>query len=281
MPSARRTPHVITPCRSRSRLMQSLEEFGLHLPSTYQPGFLALDARAQERQTTLRARHQENLERIIQLTLDRSERLASITQPDADWLEHFLELAERASNPRMQELWSRVLLMESQTPGSFSVRTLKTLAELTPYEAVIVRKAKAFTTYEKRSGRHKIIIGYQQRPRFIKLRMNPIVQQINLARCGLSYPDLLNLIDLGLLHADMIESGLLPIQKGIHLSLSSQRLILTPLMNGLVLTYFRYTPIGEELCRLINASFNESYWQEMEQLFTGKFLLQKNYDSCK
>lgn len=146
MRSARHTQHIITPCRSRSRLMQSLEELGLQLPSAGLPGIVGLEHRAQERQQVLHARHQANIERIVQLTLDRSDRITSITQPEADWLERFLELAEKSSNSRMQELWSRVLLMESQTPGSFSVRALKVLAELTPYEAVIFRKAKAFVT---------------------------------------------------------------------------------------------------------------------------------------
>jgi len=278
MRNARHAQHIITPCRSRSRLMQSLEEFGLQLPSAHTAGFVALESRAHDRQQVLLARHQANLERIIQLTLERSDRINSITQPDPDWLEHFLELAERTSHTRMQELWSRVLLMESQSPGSFSVRALRVLAELTPYEAVILRKAKAFTAYEKRAARHKIIIGYQQRPRFMKLLLSPTMQQVNLAKCGLNYPDILSLVDLGLLHADMIESGILQQKKGIVLSLSSVRVVLTPMMNDLVLTYFRYTPIGEELCRLISASFNDTYWGELEQTFEGKFLLQKgNY----
>lgn len=275
MRSARHAQHIITPCRSRSRLMQSLEELGVQLPSVGLPGFAHLELRAQERQQVLLAQHQANLERIVQLTLDRSDRITSITQPDPDWLEHFLELAERASNSRMQELWSRVLLMESQTPGSFSVRALKVLAELTPSEAVIFRKAKAFTAYEKRLARHKVIIGYQQRPRFMKLLISPVMQQVNLAKCGLNYPDILSLVDLGLLHADMIETGILQPKKGIPFTLSNERMLLTPLVNDLVITYFRYTPIGEELCRLINATFNEAYWDELEQTFTGKFLLHK------
>ncbi len=278
MRSARRTHHIITPCRSRSRLMQSLEEFGLQLMAPTAGGFLDLESRAIERQQVLVTRHQANLERIIQLTLERTDRITSITQPDPDWLEHFLHLAERTSHSRMQELWSRVLLMESQSPGSFSVRALKVLAEITPYEAVLFRKAKAFTAYEKRSARHKIVIGYQQRPRFFKLLISPTMRQVNLAKCGLNYPDILTLVDLGLVHADMIESGILQPKKALPLSLASERIILTPMVNDLVLTYFRFTPIGEELCKLINANFNQAYWEELEQTFNGKFLLQRISD---
>jgi|SRR5690554_2192771 len=275
MHNARRTKHIITPCRTRSRLIQSLEEFGFNLATGESKGFDNLALRAQDRQHALLARHQANLECIIQLTLERSDRVATITQPDSDWLEHFLELAARTSHARMQELWSRVLLMESQSPGSFSVRSLKVLAELTPYEAVVFRKAKAFTAYEKRVARHKIIIGYQQRPRFFKILFNSSMKQLNLSKCGLNYPDILNLVDLGILHADMIESGFLTVKKGIPLTLANQRVVLTPLTKDLVLTYFRFTPIGEELCRLINATFSEPYWEELEQSFAGKFLLHK------
>lgn len=275
MCSARRTQHIITPCRTRSRLIQSLEEFGYNLSAAELIGFDNLQLRAKDREQAIRARHQANLERIIQLTLERSDRVTTITQPDSDWLERFLELAKRTSHTRMQELWSRVLLMESQSPGRFSVRALNVLAELTPYEAVILRKAKAFTAYEKRVARHKIIIGYQQRPRFLKVLFKTNMKQLNLSKCGLNYPDILTLVDLGILHAEMIESGFLPAKKGITLSLANQRIVLTPLQQDLVLTYFRFTPIGEELCRLINATFSEMYWEELEQSFAGKFLLHK------
>lgn len=80
MRNARHAQHIITPCRSRSRLMQSLEEFGLQLPSAHTAGFVALESRAHDRQQVLLARHQANLERIIQLTLERSDQLLSQIQ---------------------------------------------------------------------------------------------------------------------------------------------------------------------------------------------------------
>lgn len=275
MHKTHREQYIITPCRTRSRLVQSLESFGIHIPTQSSQQSMSLQKRADQRQHALALRHQENLERIIQKALDRSEKVLSITQPDQDWLEHFLELAERTAHARMQELWARVLLMESQSPGSISIRTLRLIALLTPYEASVLRRAKSITVFEKRMSRHKIVIGYQQKPRFIRAFSKKTTAQANIAKCGVNYPDILTLVELGILHADLIETGLLPERRAMPLVLGSQRVSITPLEKELVLTYFRYTPIGEELCRLISSTPNEDYLIELEQALTPKFLLQE------
>ncbi|RUO40031.1 TIGR03899 family protein [Aliidiomarina taiwanensis] len=276
MHKTHREQYIITPCRSRSRLVQSLEAFGIHIPMHASEQSLSLASRYEQRQHALTLRHQENLERIIQRALDKSDKILSITRPDQDWLEHFLELAERTAHPRMQELWARVLLLESQSPSSFSIRTLRVLALLTPYEASVLRRAKSMTAFEKRTSRHKIIIGYQQKPRFLRAFSKKTAAQANIAKCGLNYPDILALVELGILHADLIETGLLTMRRAMQLSSGSQRISVTPLEKELVLTYFRYTPIGEELCRLIPSTQNEEYWQELEQALEPKFLLQQD-----
>lgn len=275
----RRQTHIITPCRSKSRLITSLAQFGIHqIEPTRHNSNNDIEIRATERLTALERRHQVNIEQIVQMTVERSEKLTSISHPDPDWLEHFLHFAKQSSHPRMQELWARVLLMESQSPSSFSVRALRVLADLTPYEAVILRKTKSFTFFDKQSNRHKIIIGYQQKPKIFGLLVpSPKLKQINIAHCGLNYPDILTLVDLGLLHGDLIESGILNPGRSLQLFQSQEQLTLTPQTKDLVLTYFRYTPVGEELCKLIPSKINSHYLEELQLQLQPKFNFQ--YDS--
>lgn len=264
---------MITPCRTRARLQQSLEALGVSYVKRSRAEFDHISNRAQARADAMAARHQENLETIAALAIERSDRVSSISQPEPDWLEQFLRLAEQTSNPRMQELWARVLLLETQQPGSFSVRTLRVLADLTPYETSVLKRAKSFTAFDRKASRHKIVVGYQQRPGLLSL-LKAGQAQINLGRCGLGYPDLLSLMELGIIHQDLIETGILPRHKGIQLSWSGKKAQLIPLASDLLLTYFKYTGVGEELCRLIVAQPNDTYLEELEQVFLQKYLLQ-------
>jgi len=273
--SSHREQYIITPCRSRSRLVQSLEALGIQIPLHGKQKQASLQQRVEHRQLAAVLRHQENLERIVQKALEKSDQVLSINQPHQDWLEHFLELAERTSHPRMQELWARVLIIESKAPGSFSFRTLQLLASLTPYEATLLRRAKNITSFEKRTARHKIIIGFQQKPRFTRAFSKKITGQANIAKCGLNYPDVLTLVELGILHSELIETGILQARHAVQMQLAGQRIAITPLEKELVLTYFRYTPTGEELCRLIKSTQHERYWEELGQALTPKFLLQQ------
>ena len=49
---------------------------------------------------------------------------------EEDWLNYFEQYAEKASSERMQDLWARVLAGEIRKPRSFSLVTLRFLAEL-------------------------------------------------------------------------------------------------------------------------------------------------------
>lgn len=83
-------------------------------------------------------RHQENKEaiafRAIELLSDpahQSDPISS-TPPDVDddWLNVFERYAEDASSGRLRELWARVLVGEIRKPKSFSLPTLRFIAEL-------------------------------------------------------------------------------------------------------------------------------------------------------
>ena len=57
------------------------------------------------------------------------------TEPDSgevdpDWLNHFGGYAEKATSEHVRDLWARVLGGEIRRPGSFSLATLRLLAEL-------------------------------------------------------------------------------------------------------------------------------------------------------
>lgn len=62
------------------------------------------------------------------------------TDPEDDWLNVFERYAEEASSPRMQSLWSKVLAGEIRKPKTFSLRTLRFIAELDSDTAQLFEK---------------------------------------------------------------------------------------------------------------------------------------------
>ena len=62
--------------------------------------------------------------------LPESEPKSDATEVDPDWLNHFGGYAEKASSEKVRDLWARVLAGEVRRPGSFSLTTLRLLAEL-------------------------------------------------------------------------------------------------------------------------------------------------------
>ena len=59
-----------------------------------------------------------------------SEPDSDIEEVDPDWLNHFGRHAEMASSEKVRGLWAKVLAGEVRYPGSFSLTTLRLLAEL-------------------------------------------------------------------------------------------------------------------------------------------------------
>jgi hypothetical protein len=64
---------------------------------------------------------------------------------DPDWIARFFEAAQDISSEQMQALWGRVLAGEVSRPGSYSLRTIETLKNLTQSEAHIVEKVLAYS----------------------------------------------------------------------------------------------------------------------------------------
>ena len=63
--------------------------------------------------------------------------------PEDDWLNVFERYVEDASSERMQSLWARVLSGEIRKPGSFSLRALRFLSELSQSDAELFSELSA------------------------------------------------------------------------------------------------------------------------------------------
>lgn len=67
---------------------------------------------------------------------------------DFDWFIRFFDSAGSVSNEEMQLLWARILAGEVHSPGSFSLRALETLHNMTQTEAVLFQRATSLMLME-------------------------------------------------------------------------------------------------------------------------------------
>ena len=81
------------------------------------------------------ARRQNNMEEIAAKALPLLEETANPAAVDDDWIVHFFDQCRSVNSQEMQELWSRALAGEANSPGSFSKRTVTALAGLDGSEA--------------------------------------------------------------------------------------------------------------------------------------------------
>lgn len=217
--------------------------------------------RCEARLRHMARRAQKNLETIFQLALDYAPASSTKDNLDLDWLNIFTEHAEQISNPSMQQLWARILAAESVKPGSFTIRTLQILHRLTTRDAEVLTRAQSLTAFDAYHRSYKIMTGYYQKPNIFTWVTLEQPVQLNIARAGLSYPDLLTLSDLGILYATAIEGAEMKKGDELGLQFGSARIALRAKRKSLVTTYYKYTAQGEELLRLLPSANHEPFIQ--------------------
>ena len=247
---------------------------GLASEDNYRASNASIGERAAFRAQKLACQYQENLETIYKIAISHTPSDVTGVDLDPDWAHQFFKLAEQIHNRKMQELWGRILANEITSPGHFSLRTLSTLKQLTHKEAQILEKALAMSVLVNNETRLKLIIGCKHAGGLGQLFKKPTPSNIGLSQFGLPYSNILTLVEAGVLHRSELETGLLSNKTPISFSLSDLKLKLTPKSGQLFFSYYRFTPIGDELAQLIPFSTDKSYIKAMRALFARDFKIE-------
>ena len=81
----------------------------------------------------------DNIIRILRLSASQLNEDAKPELIGDDWAANFRDKARTHSDPDMAELWAQLLAGEANKPGSFSRKTVTTLAEMEPEDARLFR----------------------------------------------------------------------------------------------------------------------------------------------
>lgn len=227
--------------------------------------------KAERRRIIKQQRKLQNLEKVLEKALEFCPDSGTPDNIDADWFFSFVDMAENIYSLTMQEIWGKIFAVEISNPGTFSIRTLRTLKELTQRDATIFQVAVGLAARKKGEYSPKILYGYYQKPSFISFLNLNKSQQLNLAEFGLAYPDMLSLMDAGLVYNSEIESGELSPSSRTEWRIGASAFHLAPKRGSLFLNYYKFTPTGAELSKLVTSDGSDTYIEKLKAMLSADF----------
>ncbi|WP_133408069.1 TIGR03899 family protein [Parashewanella tropica] len=236
---------------AKRKLLSLAPRIGLAADGKYQPSNASLVERAKYRNEQQASTFQKNLEAIYKQAIALIPADVTGTDLDPDWLHHFYVLAETIHNPKMQELWAKILTREISSPGHFSVATLQRLTQLTQREAQIIEKVSALTCTINRDNQIKLLSHYRITGGWRLWFAKSSKETLNLAKVGLPYSYIVTLIEAGILLKQEFETGELNPKQPLLLDFGLNTLRITPKHGQLVLGYYRFSTIGNEIAQLL------------------------------
>jgi len=104
-----------------------------------------LQRRAAARFIAEEAKKQDNIENITWKAIPLLSESSTPQKMEDDWITNFFDKCRIISDDEMQILWSKVLAGEANSPGSFSKRTVNSLASLDKSDAQLFTSLCGFT----------------------------------------------------------------------------------------------------------------------------------------
>ncbi|MDN3608329.1 TIGR03899 family protein [Vibrio ostreicida] len=263
---------------SSSRIINIAENHGLDtLLKKESPEKTALE-RCLIRERKHKAQNQKNLEQILKLAhLSCKDETAG--DPEQDWLYRFFAMAQEVHNTSMQRLWAQVLKREVTNPGSTSMKALKILQDMSPKEAQILQKAASLACSFGGDNNQKLLIGFRSLGGIFSFGKRNVTGNINMGSFKLPYSSLLVLFELGLMHGTELESGEIDLDTALPLNYQGKQLSLQAHSKGVRLLYYRFSPTGNELCKLLGNKPNMPYYDQLIGLLSQKFTAHTNIQS--
>lgn len=224
-----------------------------------------LDLRIKKKQLL----EQANLEQIIKQAYEQCNDETS-RDPDPDWLVRFIEMAQQIHNPSMQKLWARILKQEIIQPGAVSLRTLNILLSMTHREAVLFQKTLMLTCSIGNDKNKKLLTSIKQQTSSFSLHRSHQTY-IDYNQYHLPYSSILILTELGLLLNTELETNVIGYTDKLYFTYYKDTYSLSPIKKGTSLTYYRLSPIGQELALLIGSHSHDEYKEQLNELLLKYF----------
>lgn len=97
-----------------------------------------LHQRSMQRFFLEEAKKQQNIEQITAKAIPQLNENSQPKKIDDDWIVNFFDKSRLISNDEMQNLWSKILANEANSPGSYSKRTVNLMSTLDKSDAEMI-----------------------------------------------------------------------------------------------------------------------------------------------
>ena len=110
-------------------------------------------------------RKKENIDAVVNIALEDFSKSQKVPEEkaDTDWLTRFFNIVENVSDEELRNTWGKILSREIQTPGSYSLRTLSTISNLSKKEAELFASLGNYVFTSSKSKfflkSHDLILG--------------------------------------------------------------------------------------------------------------------------
>jgi len=199
-------------------------------------------------------RRQKNIEAIIQQAMTFSSDDEISSKAEADWFNYFISFAENVSNPVMQGLWAKILIGEIARPGSYSFRTLEVFKNMSVNDAKLLAKLCSLSVKDKNNNNRRLISSAYQKPDLFSLLTGKKAYRIDFSEYGLNYSDLLALAENHIIFLQEAETRSIAKKDTYQFIYNGSPLILGYKNKEVVLTFYKFTAVGNELALLIKDS---------------------------
>lgn len=236
------------------------------LPVTYDKNGLSISAedvnelqrRAEMRELYQKIREQKNMENVIEYARRELNDVPRIenTPVDEDWMNRLLKNAKEVQSETMQFIWGKILAGEVNKPGSFSLRTLELIRNLSQEEAKAFQEILPFVVNQSRK---KVLLGSQQ----LLQKHGISFQKLELlSECGLLGSENGNLFKMNIIGEDL--SGFYNKTRIMYLS--------DPAQKETQITYGGYTltKAAVELEAILNYIPNTDFFLDLAEEFYRK-----------
>lgn len=217
----------------------------------------SLICRAEQRQLSEGIRQEINLERIVSDAMEnlaKDDRVVSDEPVDEDWVNRFFEYAKGVSTEEMQRVWGKILAGEITQPGSFSLRTLDAIRNLTRVDAELFQKIAPYVL--TCSGTLFITAS-----------------ESLLSKNSIAYCDILALDECGLINSDNMVRLNLQIDSDHPAGIYNKRQIIWINSNSessLRMEIFPLTKVGGELINIIDCVPDCDYLSQLAKEIYNK-----------
>lgn len=201
-----------------------------------------------------------NILKIAQRANDQLERGVAASSPefDFDWFLRFFDAAGNIHAEDMQQLWARVLAGEVERPGSFSLRTVEALRNMTTREALIFKNASELALQES-DGTFFLFCDADLSDDFVNQKY------------GLSKNDILALEEAGLISALRVDNEIEINSEGADGFFNGSDLMILFESNNEESKVFRYrsyplSEVGKQLLPIVQEKSNDDYLVDLGKI---------------